>query len=47
VGAKKLPGEKEARLEFIKEFRARNKTDGFLKGIASEVRELCAGFPIP
>jgi len=44
---KKLPSEKEKRIEFMKAFRAGLPKDKFLKNISLQVKSLCKRFPTP
>ncbi len=43
----KLPGTKEARPQFIKDFKAKMDGDEFLVKIGNEVKELTRDFPVP
>ena len=47
VKEKVIPEGKEERIAFMKTFREGLKKDEFLKGIASEVKNLCKKFPMP
>ena len=42
-----LPGDKEARLALIKDFKANLKSNGFCQPLQQEVTEMCRKFPVP
>ena len=44
---KKVPEDKEERVQFMKAFRANLTKDKFLKNIATQIGSLCKKFPTP